>query len=75
MKHQKTVCTEPVLLDGIPVPTLEQVREAVEMAWADAANLPDVIEHREVCRHLGAAAECLDAMIERAARKKTRRPP
>jgi len=45
--------------------TLEQAREAVEMAWADATRLPTTPGSLEVCEHLQQAAECLDVMIER----------
>jgi hypothetical protein len=50
--------------------TLEQVREAVEMAWTDATNLPDHIENGELCQHLGNAAACLDEMIEREGKRR-----
>jgi len=48
--------------------SLEEVREAVEMAWTDATRLPATRESREVCTHLQNAAECLDRMIEQKER-------
>lgn len=50
--------------------TLEQVREAVEMAWTDATRLPETTGSYEVCGYLRDASECLDAMIEHAAKRK-----
>lgn len=47
--------------------TLDQVREAVEMAWTDALRLPEQPHHSTLCRYLQNAAECLDKMIARRA--------
>jgi hypothetical protein len=70
MKHQKTaVQKRPATRTAEPATesplTLEQVREAVEMAWTDATRLPTTPGSLEVCERLKQAAECLDTMIER----------
>lgn len=45
--------------------TLEQVREAVEMAWTDATNLPaEVPYYATLCGRLKESTELLDRMIE-----------
>lgn len=78
LKHQKTasrakrVTRTPEPSTESPL-TLEQVREAVEMAWTDATQLPEQPGTEELCRHLGSAAVCLDEMIERKnARRRTK---
>lgn len=75
VKHQKAaVRKRPVTRAAEPSTyvalTLEQVREAVEMAWTDATNLPEQPGHDELCQHLGNAAACLDEMIERKAKRR-----
>ncbi len=46
-------------------PTLEQVREAVEMAWTDATNLsPETPYYAMLCARLKESTELLDRMIE-----------
>jgi hypothetical protein len=70
LKHQKPARrAKPVTRPPKPSTesplTLEQVREAVEMAWTDATRLSEQPGHEELCQHLGNAAACLDEMIER----------
>ena len=67
MKQSKPATPDEVVTrDGIPIPTLEQVREAVVMAWTDSTQLQTTPGSLEVCEHLRNAAECLDRMIEHA---------
>ena len=71
VKQQKTArrakpATRTVKPPTASALTLEQVREAVELAWTDATHLPEQPGHAELCQHLGNAAACLDEMIERA---------
>lgn len=80
VKHQQTASRAKRITDTpVPPPTLEQVREAVEMAWTDATHLPNTPGRQEVCNHLQNAVEWLDGMIRRPvkvrARKKTKRKP
>jgi hypothetical protein len=53
--------------------TLEQVREAIEMAWTDATRLPDDPAGDALCGYLSSAATCIDAMIERRDQMSDRR--
>ena len=48
----------------ITPPTLEEVKEAIELAWTEATNLPESSFQDELCEHLGSAAVVIDLMIE-----------